>query len=279
MTHPPLPAGLSPQQLATFGAIRDKYAGMPVPALGKWRAMSDDDIWLRVVSQVVVVGKEAPAHHLRQQDVRDRLAYARLIAMSPRAAAKAIGGVLASIGTRYVGARDPESTSKVKALVKNLQVLKDYPRGPRGFVRHLAAMHTSPERVAYIGRHFGFMKEKGARDFLTTGLGMASDVIALDSRVMRIATRIVPDLPPKVTTRNYGPIEAFLIEHVCTPLGLSAVQFDQILFHRQAAIEGYLLHGSFPEDTLNLAELSLSDLQMWQSRIAEEIQRRQAVAA
>lgn len=270
-----LPKSVSRQQLAKFRAIRDQFAATPVPEIGQWRSMSDDDIWLRVVSQVVVVGKEAPAHKLRQKAIRTRLSFRTLAAMAPRDAARSIGVVLASIGTRWVSGSHPEAAPKVKALMKNLDVLRSYPRGPYGLVEHLAAMPGSKERVAYLSEHFAYLKAKGARDFLTTGLGMAADVIALDSRVMGIAASIVPKLPAKVTSKDYDAIEEFLVRHVCVPLGLSAVQFDQILFHNQADIAAYLRDGTFREGMLNLSALTLAELQSWQSQVAAEIQRRQ----
>lgn len=240
-----VPKSLTTQQLAKFRAIRDALKKTPLPEVGKWKSMSEDDIWLRVVSQVVVVVKEAPAKHLKAPEIRASLAFKRLSAMKPLEAKKALGTVLATIGTRYVSPQRPEAAPKVTALMKNLEVFKSYEGGPSGVVKHLAGMADSRERVRFLGKNFSYMKKKGARDFLTTGLGMATDVIALDSRVMGIATRIVPGLPAQVTATNYDTIEAFLVEHVCVPLGISAAQFDQLLFRNQEAIEGYLLHGAW----------------------------------
>jgi thermostable 8-oxoguanine DNA glycosylase len=234
-----VPITLSAKQLAMFQNIQDNFREKtPQLDLGKWHLMSDNEIWLRVVSQVVVVGNEAPARHLSDTNIKARLTFDTLADLPPLGAAQALGAVLADIGTRYVSQKQPQTSRKVKALLKNLAFLRTFSHGPHGLVEHLARMATSRERIDYLSRNFSYLKAKGARDFLTTGLGMATDVIALDSRVMGIVRLIVPDLPSKVSERNYGAIEEFLIEQVCKPLGMSAAEFDQLLFHNKPAIEG-----------------------------------------
>lgn len=236
-----IPTSLSPEELSGFRDIRDHFLeNTPLPVSDKWRSMSNDKIWRRVVGQVVVVGNAAPAERLNDVDIQVRLEFASLAKPPTPATANAIGRVLADIGTRYVSRERPETSPKTTALVKNLAFLQTFCDGPRGFVTHLSTMNGSRERIDYLSRNFSFFGPKGARDFLTTGLGMATDLIALDSRVMGIARLIVPTLPAKVNRGNYDDIERFLVEHVCEPLCISAMEFDQLLFCNKDAIHDHL---------------------------------------
>ncbi len=237
-----IPDTLSEEQLDKFRLIKDKFLNNTnIPKEGKWKSMSKDNIWLRMVSQVVVVGNAAPAEKLNTPKIQKLLAFDTLAKLDPHEAANEIGRVLADIGTRYVSRNRPEDSPKVKAIMRNLAFLQNnFTDGPNDLVYHLASLPTSRERIDYLSNNFSYFKAKGARDFLTTGLGMATDVIALDSRVMGIVGRIVPDLPAKVNNGNYEAIERFLVTQVCKPLKMSAVQFDQLLFRNESAIRELL---------------------------------------
>lgn len=236
-----LPPPLSKKQLRCFAVIKDAFLKeTTLPEQGRWGSMSNDAIWLRVVKQVVVVGKAAPAERLGSPKIRKQLAFRTLVEARPQQAATVLGNALAEIGTRFVSRDQPRQSPKVSALLENLEFLADWAEGPRGFVAHLGSMRTTPERVRYISNHLSYIKAKGARDFLTTGLGMATDVIALDSRVMGIVRLVVPALPERVNARNYDAIETFLITHVCEPLNMSAMEFDQLLFKNESGIRQLL---------------------------------------
>ena len=47
-------------------------------------------------------------------------------------------------------------------------------------------------------KHLEYFRNKGARDFRTTGFGLVTDCIALDVRVMGVVSRIVPGFRAKV---------------------------------------------------------------------------------
>jgi hypothetical protein len=239
--------------------------------------MSDNEIWLRVVSQVVVVGNEAPARRLGDADIQERLAFATLVILPPREAAEALGRVLAEIGTRYVSKKQPETSRKVKGLLKNLGFLKNYDGGPRGFVKNLSDTKTSRDRIDCISKNFSFIKAKGARDFLTTGLGMATDVIALDSRVMGVVRLIIPGLTDPVNAGNYDAIEEFLIKHVCKPLRMCAVEFDQLLFRNELAIKQLLCDATLVHDGPRLAISGSSSCRTGKQPVAARMDRRQGL--
>ncbi|MCW3674603.1 hypothetical protein [Burkholderia cenocepacia] len=219
--------------------------------------MSEHQIWLRVVSQVVVVGRAAPAERLKDEEIQQALDFAALSSMSPVRATKRIGEVLAQIGTRMVSKKQPEASPKVKALAENLAFLGTYPDGPKGFIRDVAKQQTSQERWRYVEKHLAYIGNKGARDFLTTGFGLVTDRIALDVRVMGVVSRIVPGFPAKVPSADYETIERYLIESICLPLDIEPARLDQLLFRFQRQIIAQLGSG-FP--LLRLNDLSAEEL-------------------
>lgn len=234
--------------------------------------MSDHQIWLRVVSQVVVVGRAAPAERLKDEAIQQALDFAALSSMPPACATKRIGETLARIGTRMVSKEQPESSGKVIALAKNLAFLKAYPGGPRGFIRDVEIQKTSQERWRYVEKHLAYIKNKGARDFLTSGFGLVTDRIALDVRIMGIVSRIVPGFPTKVTQSSYEEIERYLIKNICHPLDIEPARLDQLLFRFQKQIIAQLGGGS---RLLRLKDLSEEELVSHYRALVAELKNRE----
>jgi len=271
-----LPA-LIQEQFAKFRWINERFGNhIRLPSPDHWKKMTDTDIWIRVVGQVVVVGNSEPAKQLANPSIRKKLNYESLCSVSEVNAAEQIGKVLREIGTRYVSERNPEVSSKIVALVKNLVFLKKYMGGPRGFIRDLAELGTSEERWKCVAKHLSYIKHKGARDFLTTGFGLATDRIALDSRVMGVVSSIVPTLPAKVPPTGYAVIEEFLIDEVCKPLKIPPAHFDQLLYVYSREILAEL--GSMAP-ARDLTSLSTEALQLHYQQILAELQRRNEVPA
>lgn len=264
---------LTEEQLTKFRWILNRFdEHVRLPSPDYWKTVTSTDVWIRIVSQVVVVGKAEPAKRLKDPDIRAKLDYERLRGMSAIKAAKEIGEALLAIKTRYVSDLHPESSPKVVSLIKNLAFLKTYDDGPRGFIRDVAALKTSEQRWKYVAKHLSYIKNKGARDFLTTGFGLATDHIALDSRVMGIVNRIVPDLPAKVQPTEYAAIEKFLVDSVCRPLKITAAHLDQLLFLYQRRIVAGL--GSI-EQAENLTSVTSEALLRQHCQILSELKRRQ----
>jgi hypothetical protein len=84
-----------------------------------WKKRTADELWLRVLSQVVVAGNAAPEYTLRtSKAVHEKLAFHRLKNLSPQRRRKIIHGVLRAIGTRYVG--NSSKNRKVNAALHTL---------------------------------------------------------------------------------------------------------------------------------------------------------------
>ena len=266
---------LTEEQLAKFRWIHERFGnGVVLPSSDAHLKMTNTDIWIRVVSQVVVVGKAEPANRLKEAEIQAKLDFELLCSISKDEATKKIGEVLREIKARYVPDLNPESCPKVVALIKNLALLKAYKGGPSGFIRDVAALETSEQRWNYVAKHLSYIKNKGARDFLTTGFGLATDRIALDSRVMGVVSRIVPELPDKVPPGAYAAIEEFLVDCVCKPLKITPAHLDQLLFKYQPQILAEL--GSMAP-ARDLTSVSNEALLRQYSQILAELKRREVL--
>lgn len=266
---------LTEEQVGKFRWICERFGhDIRLPPADHWKTMSDTDIWIRVVSQVVVVGKSDPAKRLSEAAIREKLKYERLCAMPEAQVAMVLGEVLREIGARYVSDVNPELSPKVLALIKNFAFLKAYKGGPSGFIRYVVALKTSEERWQYVAKSLAYVKNKGARDFLTSGFGLATDRIALDSRVMGVVNRIVPELPAKVPATSYAAVETLLAQDVCKPLGITPAFLDQLLFKNYGSIlEGL---GSSMGDA-DLTRVSTESLLLRYRQIQHELKRREVL--
>ncbi|RKF49444.1 hypothetical protein BCY88_17620 [Paraburkholderia fungorum] len=264
---------LTEEQLAKFRWIHERFGhDVLLPSPDDRLKMTDTEVWIRVVSQVVVVGKAEPAKRLKDTNIRARLDYGFLCSISEAEAEKEIGNVLREIKARFVPDLNPESSPKVAALIKNLAFLKTYKGGPRGFIRDVSALETSEQRLNYVAENLSYIKSKGARDFLTTGFGLSTDRIALDSRVMGVVNRIVPELPAKVSPATYAAIEEFLVDCVCKPLKITPAHFDQLLFKYQPQILAELDSMAPARD---LTSMSTEALLRQHCQILAELKRRE----
>jgi hypothetical protein len=194
---------ITPRHLRTFRRIRKAFPEKPnLPGPGAWRSKSDNDIWVQVVSQVVVVGRAAPAAMLYTPQIGRRIAWSRRRRMSEADAANVIWLVLREIKARYAG-KNRRSCRKTAALVRNLTFLRTCPHGPKGFLHDVATLNgTSQDKINFVSDRLSYIKNKGARDFLTTGFGLIRDHIALDARVRAVLEAVGVSVPPK---RPLGP--------------------------------------------------------------------------
>ena len=94
-------------------------------------------------------------------------------------------------------------------------------------------------RIEFVGGSLHFIKSKGARDLLTTSLGLLSGGIAFDARVLGALRTIGVHIPRGVPQNagRYAEFEAVLLRQVCGPLGISGAELDQLLFVNYSAIK------------------------------------------
>ncbi len=191
------------------------------PKMGKsWKRRTPDELWLRVLSQIVVAGNATPGDTLRNSPaVRERLGYSRLKKLPTRLRRQQIHRVLHAIGTRYVGKNS--RSVKIDAAVHNFQVLVDA-GGPLKFFEEVAAEKGTQARANYLSDKLKFYKRKGCRDTLIE-LRLAHDCLALDQRLKKVLLGVGAKIRGSVD-RQYGEIERELLVRVAKPSGFSGGQ-------------------------------------------------------
>lgn len=234
---------LSEQARKRFVQLKRKflrYTNVPTKRRS-WRAMPPNEIWLRVFCQVVEVGRADPSTALRSnRALLRRVSYSTLLRLSKNDRRRAIHSVLREIGARYCSA-DAAKCRKTDALMSNFEVLLSHRGGPRGFIRDLMAIdgpEAAQRRIDFVTTHLRYIKNKGARDLLTTGLRVADEYLAFDVRWQKALRKMGLEVPPGTLNNpaKYAEFEAALITQVARPLKLSGKQLDQLIFNNYDAI-------------------------------------------
>lgn len=229
--------------------IRDTFLKTTdVPSPDNWKYLSNNDIWLRFITQVMVVGGSAPAERFMQNSKLKRdVSYNKLFKIEERKCLEEkINNVLRKVGTRYAS-QSPEKCKKTQALVHNLKVLKKFKGGPKTLLRKLSEFkgrNESKRKAKYLMKIFKYFKSKSARDFLM-GLGLTSNAIALDVRLQNILkNKVRLDLPERIASdpELYDKTEQELLSEVCAFLNLSGVEFDRMLYQNYDKIKNMVLN-------------------------------------
>jgi len=200
------------------------------PERDAWKKLDDDGVWKHIVYQVCVVGSSASYERMiNSSTAQTALRYNTVSVLDADEQARVINKVLRDHGVRYASA-NLAKCPKTKALVKNLDFLAGYKGGPTGYVKKLSLLDEN-ERIEVIMRDLSYIKLKGARDLLAE-LGLAHNVIALDSRVLGILRSFGADVPKETPTdvQKYQTIQKALLSQICEPLGLTGVELDRILY-------------------------------------------------
>ncbi|MFY8299476.1 hypothetical protein AAEU28_11965 [Pseudoalteromonas sp. SS15] len=221
---------IKPSSLAALRSIKNEFLDQTkMPEEKKLNTLKDDDVWIRIVSQVVVVGGAKPAELLKDKEVKAKISWENLKSLTEGNRKRVIWEVLKQIKARYAG-KSIESCKKTDAIFKNFEIIKsEY--GPKSFLLNASKQPGDKEKIKYISK-LSYFKNKGARDFLTSGFGVLKNSIAIDSRVMNSLNHVGIELPSEVlkSTKKYEAAERQLIEEVCKPLDLLGSELDQLLF-------------------------------------------------
>lgn len=227
---------VSKQAVAKLKKIVEKYKyEIDLPKMGRWKTMSDNDLWTAIIIQVVVVGGSAPHVAVKEQLNSQENWYAQLLELSDGKRRTAIHKVLLSCGVRYVS-ESVEDCRKTKALVKNLALVESH-EGPKAYLKGISKIPEGSRRIAVIIDEMSYIKNKGARDFLI-GVGLLEDAIAFDVRVKNVLEFCGIPLPDDLATNKntYKELESELIEKVCWPLQISGSVLDRILYQKYKEI-------------------------------------------
>lgn len=230
------------EHLDRFREIKKQFfERTKVPEEDNWRSWANDDIWLYLIEQIIVVGNSKPAERFnRNLELRNQVSYQELLKVKDEEdLKKKINYVLRAVGTRYASS-DISKCRKTNALVHNFKFLKSFKEGPKGLLKKLSEFEgegADRRRIKYLMKNLKYMQSKSARDFLME-LGIVRDAIALDVRVQNIFAKVGIKLLEKCVSnpKLYEEIESEILAKVCKPLNLLGVEFDRMLYQNYESI-------------------------------------------
>ncbi len=192
--------------------------------LEKW---SDEELWRKVLGQVVVIGRAEPGERLQHDPRIARTVTTRKLKgfRSDVAMRKYLHRVFVELGVRYVG-RSWKNDWKAAASVRNFKTLMAEGGPIQFFRKRIASRGTEEERIEALQGALKRYGNKSARDTLIE-LRLAENCMALDARIYgvlkKVGVRVSPD-------DIYRQVERELREKVAKPLGIPAALLDRILF-------------------------------------------------
>jgi hypothetical protein len=236
---------ISKRQLKKFQILIDKYKkDTEFPVRYNWQDKSNNELWLWLVGQVMVVGGIAGNDRFQgRRDLKKKLNYSSLSRLTDDNKMQiAINEVLRDAGVRYASS-DLGKCHKSKALVHNYKFISNYKGGLKGLLKHVSHFkgnNVELDRVSFLTHHFKFIKNKSARDFLMS-MGINTNTLALDIRIKNIFKHFDIDFPTQAELARkpvYDKTEIEIIEKICKPLNIKPVKFDRILFQHYDQIVG-----------------------------------------
>jgi hypothetical protein len=230
---------ISEKHLEKFRQINQHFQSRTeVPKKNKWQSLTNNDIWLHVFAQVMVVGRSEPYKKFnRRVDLKREVAFDSLIEVEDdREVKRRINKVLREVGTRYASS-DISKCKKTNALVHNLRVFRHFKGGPKGFLTELSKFSSDKLKIDHVKHSLKYIKNKGARDFLME-LGLVRDALAFDSRIKNLLQKIGVETPEhfEINPKQYDEVENDILSEVCATLGISGVELDRMLYQNYEEI-------------------------------------------
>ena len=222
------------KHLTAFKKIIDKYQERTdFPEVDIWKTLSNNDLWIRLIGQVNVVGGEdGNIRFLANPSFSERLSYEVLVKLNNENLRKEINSVLSDAGVRYVSKDKEKISQKAKSLAKNFAFINSFLNGFVGLIEHVKHMNgqrTELDRADLLAEKLDFISHKTSRDFLM-GLGINFNTLAIDSRIQEIFECIGLPIPSSYSKKTYEETEQQIVNGICKPLNILPVRFDRILF-------------------------------------------------
>lgn len=226
-----------------FSRLKEKYLYQTkIPQKNNWLGLSENDIWLRFIIQILIIGSSTPAEKFNNSiSLRERVSYSSLQRLETDIEKmEAIHYVLRKIGCRYVG-DNIDKGWKVKSLANNFNKLQQFNGGPKGFLVLLEDLiddNKETQAINILKKMKGF-KDKSCRDFLME-YGMIDNRIALDTRLYNILVKLDVGIPTleeiQRSSRVYNQVENGILQYICKPLGLLGIELDRMLYQNYNSI-------------------------------------------
>lgn len=194
-----------------------------------WHRWTADELWTKVLIQLVVVGKAGPGDVLgNSSEAKKLVSLAHLKRLrTDGALQRHLHAVLLAVGTRYVSKHKSwKKDKKAAAAVYNFRTLEK--EGPVKFFQTVANKRPESARIEYLRGELDYYGKKGARDTLIE-LGLARKCLALDARILGLLKQLGAKIDGNID-RSYEQVERELIRYVAKPSGLTGAKLDRILF-------------------------------------------------
>ena len=237
---------ITDKDLKRFERIIDAYRPITkFPQSGKWKSLSNKEIWFWMINQVLVVGGSSSSKRFWQSDaLKKQILYDSLLTKrSDKTVQKIIHKVLRETGARYSSV-DINKCAKTKALLYNYKFVKEFKSGFKEVFEMLDSIESkNPEldRVYYLMDNLKYFKNKSARDFLMN-LGMNQNTLAIDIRTQNIFQHLKIPFPEQQSFGSkeiYDTMEREIISKICNPLKIFPLHFDRILYQNYFKILKY----------------------------------------
>jgi hypothetical protein len=233
---------ITKKKLADFKNIVDTYKKKTdFPVKDAWKKLDNNNLWLRLVGQVNVVGGvDGNDRFFKRPDLLQRLKFTSLAKLNDDELQFTINAVLRDAGIRYASST-LDKCKKSKALVHNYKFISTFKGGFKGLLKEISEYNgdtSELDRVMFLTKHLKFIKNKSARDFLM-GLGINTKTLAIDIRIQNIFSHFGLTLPDAAGLNKksiYDAVEKEIIEKICIPLKIEPVKFDRILFQNYSKI-------------------------------------------
>ena len=198
-----------------------------------WNKLTDDELWKKVLCQVVVIGRAEPGDRIRQDSkIAHEISVKKLSRFKSDAELQRyLHELFVKLQVRYVGSNWKKDW-KAKASVRNFRILMAAGGPKQFFQKRIASCRTEEKKIGALRGTLKGYGNKSARDTLIE-LRLAENCMALDARIFgvlkKVRVRVSPD-------DIYEQIEKELREKVAEPLNIKAALLDRILFRKYADI-------------------------------------------
>lgn len=221
------------QQLEKIKKIIETYYGRTkFPKKDNWKHLSDNELWLKVFTQVMIVGNSNSYNEFSiNETVRRSISFETLSKIvNDEDLKKKLNQALLAFGSRYT-CIEYTKCKKTDALFHNFKVLRSTDCGPKGFFARIVELNEDKPRIQYLAKSFKYIKNKGARDLLME-MGILENSIAFDTRIKNILNKLGFVLPQGFEKNPdfYAEIERDILKGVCGPLRITGMEFDRILY-------------------------------------------------
>ena len=220
---------ITPESKRKLLHVIEKFAGhAKTPKLGRWKTLSDEDLWSHIVSQVCVMGSAIPMETLerdgRRPDFDAALSLATLAGKRDR-----ITFIAEQLKEFSATRFHKKAAERLEAALSNQGIVN---AGRVVLLDDLPAGKPDEIREELLGRTKSLFRRKSVSDLMIT-VGLSDDVIALDQRVVGLLNTHFgynKTFDRLQSSRDlYLSAEACL-RGVCKEAGVSLAELDRMLF-------------------------------------------------